>query len=58
MNLSYYIVTCEETDPFYGKIVHINKKARDMEEVCLILKTCFRQYPTARWELYPCHIRI
>ena len=39
MDLSYFVVTCEETDLFDGKIVRVNKKARDIDEVCLILKT-------------------
>ncbi len=41
MDLSYFVVTCEETDLFDGKIVRVNKKARDIDEVCLILKTYF-----------------
>ncbi|MCI8925368.1 MAG: hypothetical protein HFI45_15470 [Lachnospiraceae bacterium] len=58
MDLSYFVVTCEETDLFDGKIVRVNKKARDIDEVCLILKTYFNQYPAAHWEMYPCHVQI
>ncbi|MDE6973625.1 MAG: hypothetical protein K2P38_11075 [Lachnospiraceae bacterium] len=58
MDLSYFVVTCEETDLFDGKIVRINKKARDIDEVCLILKTYSDQYPAAHWEMYPCHVQI
>lgn len=58
MELSYFNVICEEIDVFDGKIIHINKKAKDIEEVCKIIKDCFNEHPTAHWELYPCSVRM
>ena len=58
MDLSYFIVTCEETNPFDGKIIRVNEKAKDIEEVHRIVASSLKKYPTGHWELYPCHIKI
>lgn len=58
MNLSYFNVICEEMDVFDGKVIHINQKAKDIDEVCQIIKTCLEEHPMAHWELYPCHVRM
>lgn len=58
MDLLYFIVTCEETDSFDGKIIHVNEKAKDIEEVHHIVSSCLDKYPSGHWELYPCHIKI
>lgn len=58
MNLSYFIVTCEETDQFDGKIIHVNEKAKNLEEVHQIVTSSINKYPTAHWELFPCTIKM
>lgn len=58
MDMSYFIVTCEETDLFEGKVIHVNRKAKDIDEVHQIIVSCLDKYPTAHWNLYPCHIKI
>lgn len=58
MNLSYFIVTCEEVDMFDGKITHVNEKAKDIGEVYRILSSYIDKYPTANWGLFPCHIEM
>ena len=58
MDMSYFIVTCEETDPFEGKVIHVNEKAKDIEEVYQIIASCLDKYPMAHWSLYPCYIKI
>ena len=57
MDMLYFIVTCEETDPFEGKIIHVNEKARDIEEVHQIVVSRLDKFPAAHWALYPCHIK-
>ena len=51
MNLSYFIVTCEETDMFDGKIIHINQKARNIDEVHEIVVNNLNKYPTAHLDI-------
>ena len=58
MNLSYFIVTCEETDLFDGKIIHVNEKAKDIEEVHQIVTSSLDKYPAAHWELFPCYVKM
>ena len=58
MNLSYFIDTCEETDMFDGKIIHINQKARNIDEVHEIVVNNLNKYPTAHWELHTNSISI
>lgn len=58
MELSYFNVICEEIDVFDGKVIHINKKAKNVEEVYKIITEHFNEYPTAHWELYPCSVKM
>lgn len=58
MELSYFNVICEEIDVFDGKVIHINKKAKNIEEICKIITEHLSEHPTAHWELYPCSIKI
>lgn len=52
MESSYFIVTCEEMDMFDGKIIHINQKAKNIEEVHKIVTNNINKYPLAHWELH------
>jgi len=58
VDLFYFVVICEETDMFEGKIVHVNEKAKSIEEVHQLVKSCVEKYPLAHWELYPCSIKV
>lgn len=58
MNLSYFILTCEGVDMFDGKVIHINQKAKDIEEVHQIVMNNLDKYPDSHWELYPNSIKI
>lgn len=58
MELSYFNVICEEIDMFDGKVIHVNKKAKNIEEICEIITEHLRKHPTAHWELYPCFVKI
>ena len=31
--------------------IHVNQKAKDVEEICQIIKDSLNEYPTAHWEL-------
>lgn len=54
MNFSYFIVTCSEIDMFDGLIIHVNEKAKDINEVHQIVKKNLNEYPNAHWQLFPC----
>lgn len=58
MNLSYFILTCEDVDMFDGKVIHINQKVKDIEEVHQIVKNNLDKYPDSHWELYSNSIKI
>lgn len=58
MELSYFNVICEEIDVFDGKVIHINKKAKNVEEVCKIITEHMHEHPTGHWELYPCSVKM
>lgn len=58
MELSYFIVICEEIDMFDGLIVHVNEKAKDIEEVHQIVKKNINKYQNATWKLFPCGVAI
>lgn len=58
MELSYFILTCEEMDMFDGKIVHINQKVKNIEEVHQIVTENLDRYPNAHWELYSNSIKV
>lgn len=58
MDLSYFIVTCEEVDVLDGKIIRVNEKAKDIEEVHQIVTSYLGKYPMAHWGLFPCHIKM
>ena len=58
MELSYFSVICEEIDVFDGKIIHINEKAKNVDEVCKIITEHSNRYPAAHWELHPCSVKM
>lgn len=58
MNLSYFILTCEDVDMFDGKVIHINQKVKDIEEVHQIVMNNIDKYPNSHWELYSNSIKI
>lgn len=58
MELSYFILTCESMNMFDGKIIHLNKKVKNIEEVHQIVLDNLDKYPDSHWELYPNSIKI
>lgn len=58
MNLSYFTLICENVDMFDGKIIHINQKVKNIEEVHQIVMNNLDKYPDSHWELYPNSIKI
>ena len=58
MSLDYYIVVCQEVDVFDGFIVHVNEKAKDLDEVHNIVVDNINKYPNGKWELFKNSIKI
>lgn len=58
MNLSYFTLICENVDMFDGKVIHINQKVKNIEEVHQIVMKNLDKYPDSHWELYPNSIKI
>lgn len=58
MSLDYYIVVCQEVDVFDGLVVHINEKAKDLDEVYNIVVDNINKYPNGKWELFKNSIKI
>ena len=56
--INYFIVICREVDAFDGLIVHVNQKAKDLNEVHNIVKNNISKYPNGIWELYNNTIEI
>lgn len=58
MNLFYFTLICENVDMFDGKVIHINQKVKNIEEVHQIVMNNLDKYPDSHWELYPNSIKI
>lgn len=56
--IKYFIVVCQEMDAFDGLVVHINKKAKDLNEVHEIVMDNVEKYPNGKWELYNHTIKL
>lgn len=56
--ITYFIVTCQEVDSFDGLVVHINQKAKNLDEVHEIVKNNISKYPNGKWELHSKRITI
>lgn len=53
---TYFIVICEEIDMFNGKVIHINEKAKNLEDAYSIMLRNICKYPNAEWHLCPAQV--
>lgn len=49
----YFNLVCEELSIFGGKVIHIDKNVKNMDDVHNIVIENVDKYPNAKWELYP-----
>ena len=52
MEKMYFNVICEEFGVFGGKIIHVDKNVKDMDDVHKIVCDNILKYPNGHWELY------
>lgn len=57
MEKRYFNVVCEELGVFGGKIIHVDKNVKDMDDVHKIVCDNIWKYPNGHWELYPMIIK-
>lgn len=58
MQIKYYIVICQEIDMFDGVVIHVNQKAKDLDEVHRIVTSNINKYPNGKWELFTNSITV
>lgn len=58
MQIKYYIVICQEIDMFDGVVIHVNQKAKDLDEVHRIVISNIDKYPNGKWELFTNSITV
>ena len=49
----FFNVICEEMGITGGKVIHMDTKKGDIEEVHKLVTDNLERYPNAKWELYP-----
>ena len=57
MEKMYFNVICEELGVFGGKIIHVDKNVKDMDDVHKIVCDNILKYPNGHWELYSMTIK-
>lgn len=57
MEKRYFNVICEELGIFGGKIIHVDKNVKNMNDVHKIVCDNIGKYPNGHWELYPIIIK-
>jgi hypothetical protein len=49
---NYFNVVCEEMSVVGGKVIHVDKNVKTLDEVHKIVDNNINKYPNGKWELY------